>query len=83
MVTIRLTRRGRKNAPFYGVVVANAKSKRDGKFIEKLGHYNPISKVVVLSVGRLELWKMRGAVLSDAVRRITKLEAKQQQRKII
>lgn len=53
-VKIRLTRGGRKKAPFYHIVVADARSPRDGRFIEKLGYYNPLAQKG--SEGRLS-WK--------------------------
>jgi small subunit ribosomal protein S16 len=72
MVTIRLKRRGQKGRPSYNVVVADSKKKRDGQFIERLGYYNPISKVVGLNINRIAHWSERGAQLSEAVRNLVR-----------
>lgn len=74
MVTIRLARRGRKNSPSYAIVVAASKKKRDGKFIEKLGCYDPVSKVVVLSEEKFRSWKEKGATTSGAVGRLLRVK---------
>lgn len=71
-VRIRLQRFGRKRRPFYRVVVANSKSARDGRFIEKLGHYNPITEPaeVVINEERALYWLQVGAQPSDTVKSI-------------
>ena len=71
-VKIRLTRRGRKKLALYDVVVADARSPRDGKFIEKLGTYNPNvhPAVVELNDDRSLYWVMVGAQPSDTARTI-------------
>ena len=63
MVKIRLARRGRKKAAIYDIVVANVKSPRDGRYIEKLGTYNPNSnpETVILNEERAFYWIMTGA----------------------
>jgi small subunit ribosomal protein S16 len=70
MVTIRLTRMGSKKRPFFRVVVCEARSARDGAFIENLGYYNPRKAPEVLSIDRERLahWVDRGARLSDTMR---------------
>jgi small subunit ribosomal protein S16 len=72
MVKIRLTRTGRKNAPSYRIIVIDSKSKRDGKYIEKLGFYNPTedAKKVVYSKERYDYWLSVGAQSSDAVKKL-------------
>jgi small subunit ribosomal protein S16 len=73
-VRIRLTRMGAKKRPFYRLVVADSRSPRDGRFIETLGHYNPIVDPVELVVDKdkaLE-WLAKGAQPSDTVKRLLK-----------
>ncbi|MFT4045932.1 MAG: 30S ribosomal protein S16 [Solimonas sp.] len=71
MVTIRLARAGAKKRPFYHVVATEKSSARDGRFIERLGYYNPNAKgqeqKLVLDVARVEHWTKNGAQLSDRV----------------
>jgi small subunit ribosomal protein S16 len=71
-VKIRLARRGRKQAPIYDIVVADARSPRDGKFIEKLGQYNPQSTPAAISLkdDRAVYWLMVGAEPTDTTRKI-------------
>ena len=69
MVTIRLARGGAKKRPFYHVVVADVRSRRDGRFIERLGFYNPIASgnelPLQLDLERTELWLKQGAQPSE------------------
>ena len=69
MVRIRLSRTGRKNAPAYRIVVADKKAKRDGKFLESIGHYNPTEdpKKIVINQERYDHWVSVGAQPSDAI----------------
>jgi len=73
-VHIRLTRHGTKKKPFYRIVVADQRARRDGRFIEKLGTYNPLdaSGAIQLDRVRLEYWKSHGAQLSHTVDRLIK-----------
>lgn len=71
-VRIRLARGGAKKSPYYRIVVADSRSRRDGRFIEVLGSYNPMLKQehadrVVLRHDRLKHWLDHGAVPSDRV----------------
>jgi len=70
MVKIRLRRMGRRNRPFYRVVVADSRSPRDGKFIEIIGHYNPLTDPATVSIdGEKALkWLSYGAQPTDTVR---------------
>jgi small subunit ribosomal protein S16 len=72
MVKIRLARRGRKKLAMYDVVVADARSPRDGKFIEKIGTYNPLTvpAAIVLQDDRAFHWLMNGAQPSDTIRAV-------------
>lgn len=69
-VTIRLQRAGTRNRPFFHVVVADSRKPRDGAFIERLGHYDPLPDPEVISIdaARLRDWIGKGARPSDAVR---------------
>ncbi|WP_026487236.1 30S ribosomal protein S16 [Caldanaerobius polysaccharolyticus] len=73
-VKIRLMRMGAKNNPFYRVVVTDSRSPRDGKFIESIGYYNPISqpREVKIDAEKALEWLKKGAQPSDAVRLILK-----------
>ena len=72
MVKIRLRRMGAKKQPTYRFVVCDAKSPRDGAFIEILGHYNPRTepKTVVINEEKVKAWLAKGAQPSDPVRRL-------------
>jgi small subunit ribosomal protein S16 len=72
MVKIRLRRMGAKKQPTYRFVVADAKSPRDGRFIEILGHYNPRTepKTLVVDQDKVKQWLEKGAQPSDPVRRL-------------
>lgn len=72
---IRLRRMGRRNSPAYRIVVANEQSPRDGKFIETLGHYNPLAKdkgEIEIKKDRAEYWISQGVRVSDTVKSIFK-----------
>ena len=70
MLVIRLRRAGSKTRPFFRVVVTEARSAREGRFVEVLGHYNPRTKPEALTVDRDRLahWLKAGAQPSDTVR---------------
>ena len=72
MVKIRLARAGAKKKPYYHVVVADARSKRDGKFIEKIGHYNPMDSKnrSGFKWERIDHWVSVGAQPTDKVKRL-------------
>ena len=72
MVKIRLRRMGAKKQPTYRFVVADAKSPRDGRFLEILGHYNPRTepKTLVVDQEKAKVWLDKGAQPSDPVRRL-------------
>ncbi|MBY0536013.1 MAG: 30S ribosomal protein S16 [Chitinophagaceae bacterium] len=71
-VKIRLQRHGSKKRPFYFIVVADARSPRDGKFIQKLGTYNPLTVPATVQLDRQKAldWLHKGAQPTDTVRRI-------------
>lgn len=74
-LSIRLTRGGAKKRPFYRIVIADSRSPRDGRFIERVGHYDPMvakgdPKRVVLDVERMKHWLSVGAQPSDRVARM-------------
>ncbi len=74
MVRIRLRRMGAKKKPFYRVVVANQRSPRDGRFIETIGTYDPLTNPPTIDIksDRASHWMVQGAQPSDAVARILK-----------
>ena len=73
-VKIRLKRMGAKKAPFYRIVVTDSRSPRDGKFIEEIGYFNPISEPNELKVDNEKAidWMSKGAQPSDTVRALLK-----------
>jgi len=73
-VRIRLTRKGRKKKPFYRIVVANGEAKRDGKFLDIIGTYDPLQDPVVikLDTGKLDDWLGKGAQPSVTVQSLIK-----------
>jgi small subunit ribosomal protein S16 len=75
-VKIRLQRRGRKKSPFYHIVVADARAPRDGRFIEKLGTYNPMTKPATIELNRDSAyeWLMKGAQPTDTARAILRFK---------
>jgi len=83
MVTIRLARRGAKKRPFYHINVTNSRNARDGRFIERLGFFNPIARGgeerLRVDLQRFEHWVGQGAQVSDRVQTLVKEAAKQQQ----
>jgi small subunit ribosomal protein S16 len=75
MVIIRLARGGAKKRPFYNIVVTDSRNRRDGRFIEKLGFYNPIAQKgesLRIAQDRLTYWTGTGAQLSETVARLVK-----------
>ncbi|MDP2827836.1 MAG: 30S ribosomal protein S16 [Sulfuricellaceae bacterium] len=76
MVIIRLARGGAKKRPFYNLVVADSRERRDGRFIERLGFYNPVApegqEALRINVERISHWQSQGAQLSDAVAKLVK-----------
>ena len=72
MVVIRLRRTGRSRKPSYRVVVADSQSPRDGRFIEILGHYNPLTEppTVVIDRDKVATWVSKGAQPSNTVKRL-------------
>lgn len=73
MVTIRLARAGTKKRPFYHMVAADSKRARDGKFIERLGYFDPLLPTGTgahLKTDRIQYWAAKGAQLSPRVQRI-------------
>ena len=71
-VKIRLRRMGSKKAPFYRVVVADSRYPRDGRFIEEIGYYNPLTKETKLDNEKAAAWVAKGAQPTDTVRALLK-----------
>jgi small subunit ribosomal protein S16 len=76
MVVIRLARGGAKKRPFYNMVVTDSRNARDGRFVERVGFYNPCAaeneERLRVDVERLAYWKGKGAKVSDTVARLVK-----------
>ena len=76
MVTIRLSRGGAKKKPFYHVVVTDSRNRRDGRYIERLGYFNPMAKGseqgLMLDIERVDHWIGQGAQTSDRVAQLVK-----------
>ncbi|MCU0840530.1 MAG: 30S ribosomal protein S16 [Thiobacillaceae bacterium] len=74
MVTIRLARGGAKKRPFYNIVVADSRHRRDGRFIERIGFYNPVAtgneEGLRVNRERLAYWQGVGAQLSETVTKL-------------
>ena len=75
-VKIRLQRKGRRKRPFYHIVIADARAPRDGKFIEKIGTYNPMTVPATIDLDRTAAydWLMKGAQPTDTVRAILRFK---------
>jgi len=74
MVKIRLKRMGMKKKPFYRVVVADERATRDGRFVDEIGYYNPVSNPVELKIDaeKAQTWLKNGAQPTDTVRALLK-----------
>ena len=75
-VRIRLARHGAKKKPFYRIVAADGESPRDGRFLEKLGTYNPLKDPaeITLNQDHIKYWIEKGAIPSDTVKSLFKKE---------
>ena len=73
-VRIRLTRLGRKKKPFYRIIVADSESKRDGKFLDVIGTYDPLQNPAAISINndKLQDWMGRGALPTTTVKSLIK-----------
>ncbi len=77
-VKIRFTRVGKKHAPIYRIVAIDSRKKRDGEYLENLGTYNPLTKEIVQwHTDRIAHWESKGAIVTDAVKRLQKIKNKQ------
>ena len=85
MVTIRLARTGAKKRPFYHIVVTDSRNRRDGRYIERLGFYNPIAtereEELKIDHERLGYWLSQGARASDRVAKLLKTDTGQAEEK--
>jgi len=81
MVTIRLTRRGAKNQPFYHVVVTDSRKRQGGLNLEQVGYFNPVARrgepKLKLDLPRIDYWVGKGAQQSDRVRQLVSTYRKQ------
>jgi small subunit ribosomal protein S16 len=76
MVTIRLARGGAKKRPFFNIVVTDSRNRRDGRFIERIGFYNPVAsgseEVLRINRERMAYWQGVGAKLSETVAKLAR-----------
>ena len=70
MLKVKLFVRGKKHQRTYRIVIAEARSKRDGKYVDDLGFWNPITKEFKIDKKKLKLWLEQGAQLTDGVRKL-------------
>lgn len=78
-IRIRLRRMGSRKKPFYRIVVADARSPRDGSFIETIGHYDPLNKSdIVIDLKKVEEWGKKGAKATNTLEKLIKRVEKQQ-----
>ena len=79
MVVIRLARGGAKKRPFYSLVVADSRRARDGRYVERVGYYNPMAaqgeRKLDIALERVSYWRSKGAQLSATVRRLVRQQA--------
>jgi len=79
MVVIRLARGGSKKRPFYNIVAADSRNRRDGRFLERVGFYNPVAsgnaEALRVAADRIDYWVQNGAQVSETVTRLLR-EAK-------
>lgn len=84
MVVIRLSRGGSKKRPFYNIIATDHHNRRDGRFLERLGHYNPMAaaneREVTVVTERVEFWASKGAQISPTVKRLLKQVARDAER---
>ena len=82
MVVIRLARSGAKKRPFYNMVVTDSRNRRDGRFVERIGFYNPVAsgaaEALRIDMGRLAYWQQNGAQVSPTTARLIKQYAASQ-----
>lgn len=77
-VKIRFTRVGKKHAPVYRIIAIDSRKKRDGEYLENLGTYNPLTKEIAQwHADRIAYWESKGAIVTDSVKRLQKIKAKQ------
>jgi len=76
MVTIRLARAGAKKRPFYHIVVADSRNKRDGRYVERIGFFNPLAteqeEALRIEADRVDYWISKGAKPSERVAKLIK-----------
>ncbi len=76
-VALRLFRIGKKHAPTYRIIAIDKRNKRNGKYIEQIGFYNPMSDPFELSIDKkkLDYWKGKGAVISEGFQKLLKKQS--------
>lgn len=78
-VKIRLSRLGKKNRPYYRIVVLDSKKKRDGAYIENVGTYDPLKKEIIqIHLDKIQEWVSKGAQCSETVSKLVKMHKRSQ-----
>ncbi len=72
MLAIRLTRFGKTHRPFYRIIIKEKRSKRDGKYIDRIGYYDPFTKETKIDIDKYDYWLKRGAQPSETVKNLIK-----------
>lgn len=75
-VHLRLSRAGAKKAPFYHIIAADSRSRRDGRFLDAVGTYRPSTGEIVIHQDKLDKWLQNGAVPTDTVRSLLRKHGK-------
>lgn len=76
MVKLKLSRTGKKHQPHFRIVAIEAKTKRDGEYIEMIGHYSPLTKELVLDKAKYDAWISKGAQPTETVATLYKRSQK-------
>lgn len=72
MLAIRLTRFGKTHRPFYRIIIKEKRSKRDGKYIDRIGYYDSFTKETKIDIDKYDYWLKRGAQPSETVKNLIK-----------
>ena len=75
MLKVKLTQKGKKHQRSYQIIIAEARSKRDGKYIDNLGFWNPHTKELKIDKKKLDQWIKKGAQLTEGVNKLLKSQS--------
>jgi len=78
-VTIRMSRLGKTNRPYWRIIVVDSRKKRDGAFLDNLGTYDPLKhEIIKLENAKIQEWVAKGAICSDGVKKLLKMNQTRQ-----